>query len=322
MADSDQAELRADLGNVPEGDKPIAYMQRTRDWYLALGYGNPYRWSHFQDVPFTPLRKPLSASTIALITTAAPYQPEKGNQGPGAAYNASAKFYAVYSGDMQMDHDVRISHVGVDRIHTSMEDSGSWFPLPAMRAAVAEGRLGRLAHRFHGAPTNRSQQHTVEVDCPEILRRCQEDGVDAAVLVPNCPICHQTLSLIARTLESHGIAIVLMACAKDIVEYVGVPRAVFSDFPLGNGAGKPHDHASQAMTLELALRLLETAPAARSTVQSPQRWSDDWTWKLDYANLERLSTEEVARLRAESDNAKVVAKAIRDKTPAMEGQAE
>jgi len=311
----------ADLGFAPEGDKPTAYMQRTRDWYLALGYGNPYCWAHYVDVPFTPLRKPLAKSTATLVTTAAPYRPDKGNQGPGAAYNAAAKFYEVYSGETAVDHDVRISHVGIDRKHTSMEDSGSWFPLPAMRAAASKGRLGRLAARFHGAPTNRSQRHTLDVDCPEILRRCQEDGVDVAVLIPNCPICHQTLSLVARYLEAHGIATVVMACAKDIVEHVGVPRALFSDFPLGNGAGKPHDKTSQADTLELALRVLETAPAPRTTVQSPQRWSDDWQWKLDFSNIERISAQEVARLRAESDNAKAIAKAIREKTPATKGQA-
>ena len=36
-------------------DVPIPYMQRTRDYYLALGYGNPYRWAHHNDSPFTPL---------------------------------------------------------------------------------------------------------------------------------------------------------------------------------------------------------------------------------------------------------------------------
>ena len=310
----------ADLGFAPESDQATSYMQRTRDWYLALGYGNPYRWAHYLDVPFQPLNKPLADSTVTLITTAAPYQPDKGNQGPGATYNAAAKFYALYSGDMAQDHDVRISHVGIDRKHTSMEDSGSWFPLPAMRRTVAAGRLGRLAHRFHGAPTNRSQRHTLEIDCPEILRRCQEDGVDVALLVPNCPVCHQTLSLVARYLEAHGIATVVMACAKDIVEHVGVPRALFSDFPLGNAAGKPHDAASQAATLELALRTLESAPAARTMVQSPQRWSDDWHWKLDFSNIDRVSPEEVVRLRAESDRAKQIAKEIRDQTPAVQRQ--
>ncbi len=80
-----------------------------------------------------------------------------------------------------------------------------------------------------------------------------------------------------------------MGCAKDIVEHVGVPRLLFSDFPLGNAAGRPHDAASQEATLELALRLLETAPAARTTVQSPLRWSASADWKLDYCNVERLS---------------------------------
>lgn len=308
-------DIDAEMGFAPDDDKPTAYMQRTRDWYLALGYGNPYRWAHYLDVPFQLLKKPLAESTVTLITTAAPYQPDKGNQGPGAAYNAAAKFYEVYSGDTAQDHDLRVSHVSIDRKHTSMEDSACWFPMSALRECVRHGRIGRLARRFHGAPTNRSQRHTLGVDCPEILRRCQEDGADAAVLVPNCPVCHQTLSLVARYLEANGIATVLMACAKDIVEHVGVPRVLFSDFPLGNGAGKPHDKGSQAATLELALRVLETAPAARTTVQSPQRWSDDWQWKLDFSNIERVSPEAIARLRAEADQAKAVAKAIRESTP-------
>lgn len=295
-----------------EDDQPIAYMQRTRDWYLALGYGNPYRWAHFREVPFQPLKKPLGQATVALITTASPFDPSKGDQGPGAPYNAAAKFYQVYSGDSSQDHDLRISHVAIDRHHTSMTDSGSWFPLPLLRDIEARGTIGRLAARFHGAPTNRSQRHTIDVDCPELLKRCQEDGADAAILVANCPVCHQTLSLVARHLEAHGISTVIMACAKDIVEHCGVPRMLFSDFPLGNAAGKPHDQASQRATLELALRVLACAPAARTTVQSPQRWSESAEWKLDYSNPARVSPEELARLKAENDRAKDTAKAIRD----------
>ena len=297
---------------IAEDDQPISYMQRTRDWYLALGYGNPYRWAHFHEVPFQPLKKPLEQATVALITTASPFDPTKGDQGPGAPYNAAAKFYQVYSGDTRQDHDLRISHVAIDRKHTSMTDSGSWFPLPLLRDMQAQGKIGKLAARFHGAPTNRSQGHTIDVDCPELLKRCQEDGADAAILVANCPVCHQTLSLVARHLESHGISTVIMACAKDIVEHCGVPRMLFSDFPLGNAAGKPHDKASQQATLELALRVLEGAPAARTTVQSPQRWSERSEWKLDYSNPERVSPAELARIKAENDRAKETAKSIRD----------
>lgn len=291
-------------------DGPIPYMQRTRDWYLALGYGNPYRWAQFDAVPFQPLGRPLSGATVTLVTTAAPYRPDKGPQGPGASYNASAKFFQVYSGDTAREHDLRITHVAIDFRHTSREDPNTWFPLPAMREAAARGRF-KLAPRFHGMPTNRSQRHTMEVDCPELLARCREDGVDAVVLVPNCPVCHQTLSLAARHLEANGIATVVMGCAKDIVEHCGVPRFVFSDFPLGNSAGKPGDRASQAQTLELALRTLETATLPRSTVVSPQRWSESGAWKLDYSNAERASPQELEAARREMDAAKDIAKALR-----------
>ena len=291
-------------------DEPIRYMQRTRDWYLALGYGNPYRWAHFADVPFQALSRPLAESTVALITTAAPYQPDKGPQGLGAAFNAAAKFFKVYSGDSSRDHDVRNTHVAIDFRHTTREDSGTWFPLPAFREAAARGRF-RLAPRFHGFPTNRSQRHTSEVDAPELLARCRDDGVDAAILVPNCPVCHQALSMAARHLEANGIATVVMGCAKDIVEHCGVPRFVFSDFPLGNAAGKPGDEASQALTLDLALRTLESAAAPRTTVQSPLRWSESPEWKLDYSNPQRASAEELERARREMDEGKAIAKDIR-----------
>ena len=126
------------------------------------------------------------------------------------------------------------------------------------------------------------------------------------------------MCLAARHLEANGIPTVIVGCAKDIVEHVGVPRFLFSDFPLGNPAGRPHDPASQAVTLELALRLLERAPAARTTVQSPLRWSADPSWKRDYSNIALLSPEEIARRRAEFDRQKEIAKTIRDKPQAAE----
>ena len=310
-ADSAPTELDALLGFAPDVDSPIAYMQRTHDWYLALGYGNPYRWAHYAQVPFHALDQPLAKCTATIITTAAPRKADQEPSTPAAAYNAAAKFYSVYSGDTGTDHDLRVDHVAIDRKHTLMEDSGVWFPLPALRRAVAQGRIGALARRFHGVPTHRSQRHTLAVYCPEVMSRCREDGVDVAVLVPNCPVCHQTLSLVARHLEDNGIATVIMGCAKDIVEHVGVPRFLFSDFPLGSAAGRPHDRESQATTLELALRVLESAPGPRTTVQSPLRWSESHEWKRDYSNVERVRPEELARLRAEFDQAKETAKAIR-----------
>jgi D-proline reductase (dithiol) PrdB len=293
-------------------DEPIAYLPRIRRYYQALGYGAPYEWARNDAVPFQPLRKPLAACRIALVTTAAPYRPGLGEQSPGAPYNAQAKFYSVYSLDTALDHDLRISHVAIDRQHTTGEDSASYFPLAELRRQVAAGRIGALTPRFHGAPTNRSRRVTAEVDGPVIVERCIADGADAALLVPNCPVCHQTVGLVACQLEAIGISSVVMGCALDIVEHVGVPRFVFSDFPLGNAAGRPNDPASQALTLELALTLLETAQAPRTTVRSPLRWSDSDDWKLDYCNIDRLAPEEITRRRAEFDRAKTQAQSLRE----------
>jgi glycine/betaine/sarcosine/D-proline reductase family selenoprotein B len=305
-------DLDAVLGFAPDYDAPIPYMQRTRDYYRAIGYTTPYRWAHHVEAPFTPLTKPLARSRVTIVTTAAPFRPDKGDQGPGAAYNGGAKFYQVYSGDTAQAHDLRISHIGYDRVHTTAEDSGTWFPLPALQLLAEQGRIGAVTQHFHGAPTNRSHRVTIETDAPEILRRCREDGADAAVLVPNCPVCHQTCSLVARHLEANGIPTVVMGAAKDIVEHAAVPRFLFSDFPLGNSAGKPHDRASQAQTLELALRVLEAAPGPRTTMQSPLRWSEDASWKLDYLNIERMPPEELARRRREFDEEKAKARRIRE----------
>jgi hypothetical protein len=306
------------LGFAPEWDQPIRYIDRTHDWYGALGYGNPYRYAQYVDVPFRPLARPLSRSRVVLLTTAAPYQPDKGDQGPRAPYNAAAKFYQPYSGDTSVDHDLRVSHVGVDRAHLQ-DDANCWFPLPALRRAAAAGRIGEVAPRFHGVPTNRSQRHTIDVDCPAVLELCREDGADVALLVANCPVCHQTMSLTARHLEANGIPTVLIGAAKDIVELCGVPRFLFSDFPLGSAAARPFDPASQDATMELALRVLETAPAPRTTVQNPLRWSGPREWRLDYMNVARLSADEIARRRAENDRIKSVAQGVRDNSLATRG---
>jgi D-proline reductase (dithiol) PrdB len=299
-------------GFASDDDVPIAYMARTRAYYQAIGYQTPYRWAHYSDAPFQPLRKPLARARVALVTTAAPFDPAKGDQGPGAKYNGGAKFYSVYDGDVTQPHDLRISHIAYDRVHTSAEDSGTWFPLPQLKRLAASGRVGEVAPRFFGAPTNRSHRVTIETDAPEILARCRQDGVDAVVLVPNCPVCHQTTSLVARHLEANGISTVVMGCAKDIVEHAAVPRFLFSDFPLGNSAGKPHDPQSQAFTLELALRLLESAPGPQTTVQSPLRWSADPSWKRDYNNVAQMDPEELARRRREFDAQKAIARGIHD----------
>ena len=116
------------------------------------------------------------------------------------------------------------------------------------------------------------------------------------------------MSLVAAAIESAGIPTVVLGAAKDIVEHVGVPRFAFSDVPLGNSAGLPHDVASQREVLEHALCLLEGAFGPRTTAQTPARWNDgDHSWKHDFMNLEQLSPEAIAKAKAEFERQKELA---------------
>jgi D-proline reductase (dithiol) PrdB len=283
---------------MPSISEPIAYLSRTRRYYAALGFP-PYTWAENLEVPFAPLAKPLSDSRLALITTAAQVRDGIGPQGPGAPYNAAAKFFRVYTAAATPTPDLRISHLNYDRNHTSAEDPNTWLPVARLQEQVDAGGIGALADEVIGIPTNRSQRVTREQDAPDVRGACRTLGADVALLVPNCPVCHQTMALLAWHLEHHGIPTVIMGCALDIVERVGAPRFVFSDFPLGNSAGKPHDVESQRKTLQLALDLLEWARAPRTSVTSSQVWSEDPGWKRDYLNLDGLSADQLERHRLE-----------------------
>lgn len=124
-------------------------------------------------------------------------------------------------------------------------------------------------------------------------------------------MCHQTVSLIARHLEANGIPTVIMGCARDIVEQAGVPRYLWSDFPLGNSAGKPNDLESQRQTLGLALDLFESARGPRTTHTSPQVWSESEDWKLDFMNVATMAPEKIEQLRAEFAEQKRVASLLK-----------
>jgi len=92
---------------------------------------------------------------------------------------------------------------------------------------------------------------------------------------------------------------VVIGSARDIVEHCGVPRFVFSDFPLGNPCGHPWDRAMQAATLRLALEVLENAAAPRTTVTSPFAWkAGDPDWRDRY---NRVRPEDRERLLAIGD---------------------
>ena len=103
------------------------------------------------------------------------------------------------------------------------------------------------------------------------------------------------MSLVARHLEENGVPTVIMGSARDIVEECGVARFLFSDFPLGNPCGRPYDVGMQRAIAGMALGLLESARLPRTTVQTPFQWSDDESWKQNYARVDPERMEALRR---------------------------
>jgi hypothetical protein len=123
------------------------------------------------------------------------------------------------------------------------------------------------------------------------------------------------VSLTARHLETNGIPTVVIGCARDIVERAGVSRFLFSDFPLGNSCGHPNDSVEQKTILRMALSLLGSATAPRTTVQTPFRWAEDAAWKRDFYRLD-MTTEQIAKAREEFDGQKAI---LQEKLKAVAG---
>lgn len=91
-------------------------------------------------------------------------------------------------------------------------------------------------------------------------------------------MCHQSVGLIARTIEEAGIPTISFTSARSITERVNPPRSVFIDLPLGHTAGAPNDPVGQRQLLTdgLVAGFAMTEPG--SIVDLPFRWIDD-DWK-------------------------------------------
>ncbi len=158
---------------MSRSEETVRYMERTRDYYRALGYEKDYVWAANAEVPFARLAKPLREARIGLVATAHPA--DKSNHDAKGVRH-------VWSGSMDPLPEVNTDNLAWDRESTHTKDRETFLPIATLNGLVKEGLIGALASRFHGAPTGYSQKKTNETDAPELVRRLKEDRVDAVLL--------------------------------------------------------------------------------------------------------------------------------------------
>lgn len=154
----------------------VSYMDRSREYYAAQGYGRPYAWAHFDDVPFTALQKPLPECRVGLVTTAGRLR----SAGTTTNLLSKRELYTelanpppkqLYTGDLSWDKKA-----------THTEDIDSYLPVNRLNELAAAGDIGAASPRFYGVPTDYSQRNTAERAAPQILQWCREDRLDAVLL--------------------------------------------------------------------------------------------------------------------------------------------
>jgi len=153
--------------------QPVRYMQKTRDYYFAQGFEKPYRWAQNDITPWHRLTKPLKEATVAFITTAVP-------DGDIPKLSRTASSHTINN----LPETFRTDELSWDKEATHTRDKDTYIPLRALQALEVDCVIGRLAKRFHFVPTEYSQTNTINIDAPAILKACQEDEVDIAILVP------------------------------------------------------------------------------------------------------------------------------------------
>jgi len=160
----------------------VRYIDKTREYYQSQGYDKPYKWAHFDDVPFSRLTKPLAESLVALVSTG---EVEVKGVDLSEDENQMGNVGGVYSipADTPEERLFSASH-SYDKHATTLEDVNAFFPAARLREAVATGRIAGLTKRFIGVYNAYSQRRTLGRDAPEVLKRLREDGADIAVMVP------------------------------------------------------------------------------------------------------------------------------------------
>ena len=253
---------------------PIAYMQAVAARYQSLGYA-PYRWFKAADAPpWQSLTKPLAAARIGMLSTAGAY-----------ALGQVAFHYKDDTSLRQIpaataDTDLRFSHLTENYLVDPRRDPGCIFPLRTLHALTAEGFIGVLADKVlscMGAVY--SQRRVREELAPALLAAFKAQQVDAALLVAMRPVCHQTVCLVARHLEAHGIPTLCLGSAFDVIESGRPPRAALVDYPLGHSSGKPFDPADQLDIVRAALRGLEAMTQPGEIHRLPNRWDAHGEWQ-------------------------------------------
>jgi D-proline reductase (dithiol) PrdB len=248
--------------------EPLAYVDELNARYQSLGFP-PYDWTINDGAPLTHLAKPLIECRVSLLTTG------------GISLATALPFDANARNDLRLDAIPADTPADGFQIHDdyydhrdTARDINCQFPLERLQELAASGVIGSVAPRLWSGFMGRIyiRNEVCEVAAPAFARELAADGVDVLVLIPACPLDHQTAGLVARVVEEHGIVTALLSTGRDLSWNVRAPRTAFVNHPMGNALGAPFDTERQCAVLAATLALAESVTTGGTLVDLPYTW--------------------------------------------------
>lgn len=141
-----------------------------------------FDWKRFdKPSPLTPLRKPLSESRLAVVTTSGAHL--KIDRPFNLRSPVGDPSYREIPNEANME-DIVLSHIGYNTRHVSA-DKNCVFPLDRLRELQAEGVIGWLNPRhfsFMGYVAETAE--LIQTSAPTVAEKLREDGADLILLAP------------------------------------------------------------------------------------------------------------------------------------------
>ena len=205
--------------------------------------------------PFTPLMRALPMLNLALISSA-------------GAYIEGTDPFDLESRDGDMEfreyplevdaRDLRYAAKGYDP-KAVMEDRNVQIPIERLLEYQGNAVIGHLNDVWWSlSPWTPNARMVAEEMAPRLAERLNRYEVQAALLIPASPLCHQTLGIVARGIEMSGIPTMMLAVDTAAVDRVRPPRSAYYKGEFGSVAGTPGWPEYQLRILDEALRWIET----------------------------------------------------------------
>ena len=217
------------------------------------------------NAPFTAMRRSLPMLNLALISSA-------------GAYIDGTDSFDLESRDGDISYrEIPIEVEAEDLLYAAKgydptavrEDRNSQIPIERLAEYEANAVIGKLNEVWWSLSSYIPNAALVAAElAPKLAERLKGYEVQAALLIPASRLCHQTLGIVAREIESRGIPTMMLAVDTGMLDKIRPPRSAFYDGEFGSVAGKPNWKQHQLRILDESLRWIETfdQPASRKLV--------------------------------------------------------